>query len=240
MTRIGSKALSLLLMSLVGITVAGAVLAQDARPETDKTSPIALDPAAGSEIGFVYEAYLSPQQEGGEEEETPALIPPEFRSTAPSVPRNERTSQGHAVLEFTNDLSKAYVYLKIANVKVDDIVMLHLHCGLPGQLGPIIVDFSMMGSINSYLADGTLALEIKNEDITAVTAHIHSPIDAFTAGCPIVPSLPADKIKTIAGMKIVADQGQLYFNLHTKGQVYFGDMRGQFFPVALDADETNP
>ena len=39
------------------------------RPETELQSPIPLNPAAGSEIGLVFEAFLSPQQEGGEEEE---------------------------------------------------------------------------------------------------------------------------------------------------------------------------
>ena len=55
---------------------------------------------------------------------------------------------------------------------------------------------------------------------------------AFTAGCPIVQSLPLDKVKTIAGMALIAQQGELYFNLHTKGQTFFGDIRGQLQPVA--------
>ena len=38
------------------------------RPESTRTSPIALNPAAGSDIGAVFEAFLSPHQEGGEEE----------------------------------------------------------------------------------------------------------------------------------------------------------------------------
>jgi hypothetical protein len=201
------------------------------RPETDLQSPISLNPAAGSEIGLVFEAFLSPQQEGGEEEETPAFIPSQFRSTTPSTPRNQRTSRGHGVLEFTKDLSKAYVFLAIENVNVDDVVMLHIHCGRPGQLGPIIIDFAMAGNLATYLADGIMSVEITNEDITAVTSHVSSPIDAFTSGCPIVPDLPSEKVKTIAGMALIARQGELYFNLHTSGQVYFGDIRGQLLPV---------
>ncbi len=207
----------------------------EARPEHTGTSPIILNPAAGSEVGFVYQAFLSPHQEGGEEENTPALIPPVFRSTAPSVPRSERTSRGHAAIEFTNDLSKAYVYLAIENVNIEDINMLHLHCGRPGQLGPIIVDFSMAGNIQEYLADGMMSIEVTNADIEAVVAAIQSPIDGFTSGCPIITSNPLDKVKTIAGMELIARQGELYFNLHTKGQTYFGDMRGQFYLV--DAED---
>ncbi len=202
------------------------------RPESDLQSPIALNPSSGSEIGSVYEAFLSPQQEGGEEEDTPALIPPQFRSTTPSVPRNERTSRGHAVLEFTQDLSRAYVFLAVENVNPAEVVMLHLHCGRPGQLGPIIVDFSLAGNINSYLEDGVFALEITNEDIVAAASHGNSPIDAFTSGCPIVLDIPNDKVKTIAGLELIAREGEIYFNLHTSGQTYFGDIRGQFHAVS--------
>ena len=217
----------------------GVLLAQhdhatgDPRPESDQQSPIPLNPASGSDIGFVYEAFLSPQQEGGEEADTPMFVPPQFRSTAPSVPRNERTSRGHAVLEFTKDLSRAFVFLQVENVKPEDVVMLHLHCGLPGQLGPIIVDFSLAGNLQTYLADGKLSLELHNEDITAVTDNASlSPVDGFTLGCPIA-SIPTDKVKTIAGMKVIAEEGQIYFNLHTAGQTYFGDIRGQFSPVSV-------
>ncbi|MDX1992761.1 MAG: CHRD domain-containing protein [bacterium] len=206
----------------------------DPRPERETESVLPLNPAGGSEIGFVYEAYLSPQQEGGEEEDTPAFVPPQFRSTAPSVPRNERTSRGHAVIEFTRDLSRAYVHLAVENVNPADIVMLHLHCGRPGQLGPIIIDFGLIGNVQEYLADGTMRVEVHNEDITAVTDSAGlNPIDGFTLGCPIVPSVPNDKVKTIGGMQLIAEQGELYFNLHTAGQVYFGDIRGQFSRVDM-------
>jgi hypothetical protein len=231
------KYLLVLLMGILIFAPASFSAAQDhghsgaARPEREAASPIPLNPAAGSEVGFVYQAFLSPHQEGGEEEDTPALIPPVFRSTAPSVPRSERNSRGHAVIEFTNDLSKAYVYLAIENVNVEDIVMLHLHCGRPGQLGPIIVDFAMAGNIQEYLADGMMSVEITNADIEAVVAAIQSPIDGFTSGCPIIASNPLDKVKTIAGLELIARQGEIYFNLHTKGQTYFGDIRGQFYLV---------
>lgn len=229
-----AKIILLLILFATLLVLTGSILAQDnhaARPEIDRSSPIALNPAAGSESGAIYEAYLSPHQEGGEEEDTPSFVPPEFHSTAPSVPRNERTSRGHAVLEFTRDLSRAYVYLAVENVNPEDVVMLHLHCGRPGQLGPIIVDFGMAGNLTEYLSDGLFTLEITNEDIEAVTAHVDSPIGAFTLGCPIVPDIPNDKVKTIAGMELIAREGELYFNLHTKGQTYFGDIRGQFHLV---------
>jgi hypothetical protein len=227
------------LLCLAVLPLNGMTLAQEdhtPRPEIERASPIALSPAAGSEIGFVYEAYLSPHQEGGEEEEVPPLTPSQFRSTAPSVPRNERSSRGHAVIEFTNDLSRAYVHLAIENVNVDDIVMLHLHCGRPGQLGPILVDLSLIGNINDYLADGVLTVEVTNDDIVGTLGHSSGVVGAFTVGCPIVPTIPTDRVRTVGGMEQIARQGELYFNLHTKGQTFFGDIRGAFYLVETDED----
>lgn len=201
--------------------------AEGDRAELTAAGPIELDPSRGSEIGAVYEAFLSPHQEGGEEAETPALIPSVFKSTAPSVNRNDRMSRGHGVLSFTKDLSKAYVYVAIEGVDIEEIVMFHIHCGRPGQLGPILVDFALMGDLQEYWADNVLALEVTNADIVATTEQGEGVVGAFTAGCPIVAAAPLDKVKTVAGMETIAREGELYFNLHTKGQTFFGDIRGQ-------------
>jgi len=203
------------------------------RPESDRESPVPLNVEAGSEIGFIYQAFPSPQQEGGEEEDTPRLTPPQFRSTAPSTPREERTSRAHTVLEFTNDLSRAYLYVQLANVDPEEIVMFHLHCGRPGQLGPIIIDFGLMGDLQDYFEDGVLTIEITNADIEAVVDSGEGLVGAFANGCPIAPSIPAQKVTTIGGMEYIARQGELYFNLHTAGQTFFGDIRGAFYPVEM-------
>lgn len=205
--------------------------AEEPRVELTMESPIELNPSRGAEIGSLFEAFLSPHQEGGEEEETPALIPNIFKSTAPSVDRNDRRSRGHGVLAFTSDLSKAYVHVAIEGLDVEEIVMFHIHCGRPGQLGPILVDFALMGDLQEYWADNELHLEVTNADLVATADHGEGIVGAFTAGCPIVPAVPMDKVKTIAGMATIARQGELYFNLHTKGQTFFGDIRGQLQPV---------
>lgn len=201
------------------------------RAELSRPSPIELNPGKGQEIGSVFEAFLSPHQEGGEEEDTPALTPDTFKSTKPSVPRNERPSRGHGVLAFTNDLSKAFVYVAIEGVKTEDIVMFHIHCGRPGQLGPIIVDFALAGDLQAYWADDILALEITNEDLVAAANHGEGVVAAFTSGCPIIKTVPMDRVTTIAGMETIAREGELYFNLHTAGQVFFGDIRGKLQQV---------
>lgn len=201
------------------------------RPEIDMPSPIELDPSRGQEIGSVFEAFLSPHQEGGEEEDTPETVPDIFKSTQPSTLRDERSSRGHGVLSFTKDLSRAYVHIAIENVNPEDIVMFHIHCGKPGQLGPILINFALAGNINEYWADNVLTLELTNKDIEAVTEHATGVVGALTDGCPIVPTLPMDKVKTIAGMEAIAREGELYFNLHTAAQTFFGDIRGQLHQV---------
>ena len=220
------RILSLLCLSALCLTAAPA-LADEVAPRDG----ITLDPAAGSEIGRIYQAWLSPLQEGGEEADIPALVPDAFRSTAPSVNRNDRVSRGHGTLAITRDLGRAYAHVKIEGVNPADIVMFHIHCGLPGQLGPILVDLGHGTDLPTAFADGELSVEITNEDLVAVLDHSHGLIGAFTAGCPILPALPMDRVVTIAGLAQIAAEGELYFNLHTKGQVYFGDIRGQLAPL---------
>ncbi len=57
----------------------------------------------------------------------------------------------------------------------------------------------------------------------------HGVVGQFLTGCPVVAGMQ-DKVKTIAGMEHIARQGELYFNLHTYGQTYFGYMRGMVRP----------
>ncbi|MEM8652935.1 MAG: CHRD domain-containing protein [Pseudomonadota bacterium] len=199
--------------------------------EVPSVSGIALDANGGDEIGLVFESWLSPHQEGGEEEDTPSLVPAIFKSTAPSVNRNDRKSRGHGTLSFTKDLSKAYAHVAIEGVNIEDIVMFHIHCGKPGQLGPIIVDFGLDHDLAEIFADGEISVEITNDDIVATKEHGDGLVAAFTAGCPITLANPLDKVVTIAGMAQIALERELYFNLHTKGQTFFGDIRGQLYPV---------
>ena len=183
----------------------------------------------------MYESYIAPEQEGDDEENTPEMAPDVFKSTAPSVPRALRPSHGHGVLSFTNDLSEAYVHVAIEGVDPDEIVMWHIHCGKPGQLGPIIVDFGLKGDLSQYFEDGVFSMKITNEDIEANLDHAEGIVGAFTGGCPITLAVPLDKATTLAGMQTIAEEGELYFNLHTKGQTFFGDIRGKLQRVEIES-----
>jgi CHRD domain-containing protein len=198
----------------------------------------ALDPGRGKAIGLTFEAFLSPHQEPDEEENTPATTPQIFRSTAPSISRAQREAaghRGHGRLRFSNDLSRAFVDVRVEGVQTDAINMFHIHCGKPGILGPIIVDFALATDLKANIADGLFSVELTNEHIVKTAEHGHGVIGAFTMGC-VIPSLSLGtlkptKISTIAGMAQIAREGELYFNLHTTGQTYFGDMRGQIYPA---------
>ena len=190
---------------------------------------IVLDPTRGSQTGAVYQSWLSPHQEGGEEADTPKMVPKQFRSTTPSVDRNQRKSAGHGVLRFSRDLSRADVELQISGVDPKTITMFHIHCGKPGILGPIIVDFALKQDLYTAFPEGRFNAEIRNEDLVAVASHRHDGLIAFaTAGCPInKDGNPNERVKTVAGLAAIAREGELYFNMHTTGQNYFGEMRGQ-------------
>ncbi len=200
--------------------------------------PATLSPARGGEIGLSFESYLSPHQEPAEESATPRGTPAMFRSTAPSVSRNEREAaghRGHGTLRFTRDLSRAFVDVKIEGVTVDTINMFHIHCGKPGILGPILVDFSHSTDIVENFSGGAFSVEVTNADLVQTSEHGHGVVAAFANGCvipsPSLSGVKPSKVSTVAGMALLAAENELYFNLHTKGQTFYGDLRGQILAV---------
>lgn len=225
--------------SLWLVLLASSAVAADPPASTAKAVAPALDPAKGKEIGLVFEAYLTPHQEGDEETATPSSTPKQFRSTTPSLTRDQREAAGHRAhgqLRFTKDMSRAYVDVKIEGVDPKTVNLFHIHCGKPGILGPILVDFAQATDLQQNLADGTFSVEIKNEHIVKTAQHGHGAVAAFTMGC-ILPSLSLGsmkpvKVSTVAGMARLAMDGELYFNLHTTSQTYFGDLRGQIHPAS--------
>jgi len=103
-----------LIIQISAILLAG--ITQSMAQSVPSPDAIVLRPDAGREIGRIYQAWLTPLQQGGEEADTPALVPRAFRSTAPSVSRNARQSRGHATLAFTREQGRAYARVKIEGV----------------------------------------------------------------------------------------------------------------------------
>jgi hypothetical protein len=190
----------------------------------------AKDPASGATTFTVYEAYMSPAQEPGEESEIPKALEKSLGATAPSVPRESRKSRGYGQIRFAKDLSKAYVDVQITGVKAEDILMFHIHCGPPGVLGPIIVDFGESENPGKKLTEGKYSVELTNKNVQFVKDMPKGLKPALPEGCPAELGLPG-QMKTIAGLEYLARKGVLYFNLHTKGHTYYGEMRGQIYPA---------
>jgi hypothetical protein len=191
---------------------------------------MAKDPALGATTFTVYEAYMSPAQEPGEESEIPKALEKSLGATAPSTPRESRKSRGYGQLRFAKDLSKAYVDVEIQGVNPSDIVMFHIHCGPPGVLGPIMVDFGHHENPGKKLVNNKLSVELTNKDVVFVKDMPKGLKPSLPEGCPAELGLPG-QVKTIAGLESLAKKGVLYFNLHTKAHTYYGEMRGQIYPA---------
>lgn len=191
---------------------------------------LAKDPASGATTYTVYEAYLSPAQEPGEESEIPKVLEKSLGATAPSTPREARKSRGYGQIRFAKDLTKAYVDVEIQGVNAGDILMFHIHCGPPGVLGPIIVDFGESESPAKKLANGKMTLELTNKNVLFVKDMPKGLKPSLPESCPADLGFLA-QTKTIAGLEYLARKGVLYFNLHTKAHTYYGEMRGQLYPA---------
>ena len=223
---------------------AAAAPAAQASASPTPAPAVRLDPGRGKEVGPVFEAWLSPWQEGDEEENTPRSTPAKFRSTTASQSRAQREAAGHrahGMLRFSNDLSRAWVDVRVEGVDLSAVNMFHIHCGRPGILGPILVDFSLATDLKQNLADGTFSVELTDEDIVNTAKAGEGLVGVATMGCTIPsPSLGSTapvKTSTIAGMAQLARAGELYFNLHTTGQTYFGDLRGQIHAAEAAAGQ---
>ncbi|MEW6730712.1 MAG: CHRD domain-containing protein [Acidobacteriota bacterium] len=186
----------------------------------------------------MFDTFLSPHQESNEEENTPSSVPQQFRSTTTSLTRDQREAaghRGHGQIRFSKDLSRAYVDVRIEGIDASTINMFHIHCGKPGILGPILVDFALVTDLQKDFSDGLLSVELKNEHIAKTAKQGEGVQGAFTMGCviqsPSLESLKPAKVLTIAGMAQLAQECELYFNLHTTGQTYYGDIRGQIYPT---------
>jgi hypothetical protein len=190
----------------------------------------AKDPALGATTFTVYEAYMSPSQQPGEESETPKALQSSLGATAPSTLRENRKSKGYGQLRFAKDLSKAYVDVEIQGVNAADIIMFHIHCGPPGVLGPIIVDFGESESPSKKLAEGKLSMELTNKNVVFVKDMPKGLKTTLPESCPVEPGF-LTQAKTIASLEYLARKGVLYFNLHTKAHTYYGEMRGQIYAV---------
>ncbi|MEG4119668.1 CHRD domain-containing protein [Microcoleus sp. N9_B4] len=116
----------------------------------------------GERSATKYEAFLSPQQEPGEAIDSDA--------------------QGYGKITFPKNLSSAKVDVQMSGVAPSEITGFHIHCGPPGVLGPIVLDFGQFGTFDKTIVDGKFSAVVTNENITL----IDSPPD-LPEGVPRIP-----------------------------------------------------
>ena len=199
---------------------------------TAPSSPLE-NPSVGNTSFTVYEGFMSPPQQPGEETDAPKLLSKALGldSTAVAVPREQRKSIGHGRLRFNRSLSRAYVDVEIEGVNPEDIMMFHVHCGPPGILGPIIVDLGDFGNLSKTFVNGKLSVELSNKNITYIKDMPHGLKPALPESCPAELGFLPTQAMTIASLEYLARKGVLYFNLHTKAHSFYGEMRGQIYGV---------
>src|SRR5690606_29813912 len=100
----------------------------------------------------------------------------------------------------------------------------------PGVLGPIIVDLGDIESPAKSLGDGKLSVELSNKNITFIK-DMKGLKPSLPESCPAELGFIPSQAKPIASLEYLARKGVLYFNLHTKAHTYYGEMRGQIYPV---------
>jgi len=154
-----------------------------------------------------FEAFLS-----GEQEFTP---PCSGLGNPPCGVVTDTTAR--FTLRVNRDFSEAHFRLVVHNGV--QVTQAHLHCGRPGQNGPIVVFLfpdtppaSPGIDINGELAEGTLT----NADFTEVNA---TPDCSAAIGRPV---------NNLASLAVAARDGLIYANVHTAAHGS-GEARGQLF-----------
>lgn len=166
-----------------------------------------------------YEAYLHPAQE------------PDTKLTT--------SARGYGRLKFPVNLSSGSVEVQLSGIDPAKVTAFHIHCGTPGVLGPIIVNFGQYGDFQKTIANDHFSANVTNDKLTFVKQPPIPPnlfSGKFTLplpeGCPSDINFPVQQVNTVAGLDALARKGALYFNLHTVGHEFFGELRGQIYPVA--------
>lgn len=164
-----------------------------------------------------YEGYLHPAQEPD-----PAL---------------QSQANGYGRLSFPKNLSAGKIDVQMVGIDPANITAFHIHCGSPGVLGPIVVNFDQFGEFKKTIVNGRLSASLNNKGLTFVKqpppppSLSSAPKLPLPEGCPSDINFPVQQVNTIAGLESLARKGALYFNVHTKGHEFYGELRGQIYPV---------
>lgn len=160
-------------------------------------------------VTFDLNARLSGAQE---------VTPPD----APTTPSLGVTTQatGDVQVKVAEDLSSLAFVLNVNNGT--GVTQAHLHCGRPGENGPVVVFLSPLNAegqdVNGQLAQGT----ITNQQIEA--------------GAEACEELIGRPVLNVASLTAAAFDGLIYANVHTLANTE-GEVRGQLIPGDDDTSE---
>lgn len=150
----------------------------------------------------------------GAQEVTPPDTP-----TTPSPGVTTETT-GDVQVRVAEDLSSFAFVLNVDNGS--GVTQAHLHCGRPGENGPVVVFLSPLNAegqdVNGMLAEGT-----------RTNQHIE-------AGAEACEELIGRPVRNIASLTAAAFDGLIYANVHTATNPA-GEVRGQLVPADSDDSE---
>lgn len=150
----------------------------------------------------------------GAQEVTPPDAP-----TTPS-PGVTTAATGDVQVRVTEDLSSFEFVLNVNNGT--GVTQAHLHCGRPGQNGPVVVFLSPLNAqgqdVNGLLAEGT---------------RTNQQIETGAEGCEALIGRP---VRNVASLTAAAFEGLIYANVHTLANPA-GEVRGQLIPADDDTSE---
>ncbi len=172
-----------------------------------------LLPWSASNSQEVVTLDLSARLSGAQE-----VTPPD----APTTPSPGVTTQttGDVVVRVAEDLSSFAFVLNVNNGT--GVTQAHLHCGRPGQNGPVVVFLSPLNAegqdVNGLLAEGK---------------RTNADIEAGAEECEALIGRP---VRNVASLTAAAFDGLIYANVHTIANPA-GEVRGQLIPADDDAED---
>ena len=164
-------------------------------------------PLAASEAGEDYYTFDLQARLSGEQEVTPPAAP-----TIPSL-GVITDAKARVQIQVERDLSSFRFRLVVRNG--NDVTQAHLHCGRPGQNGPVVVFLS--------------ALNAEGQDVNGLLAHGTRRNEHIEPGAAACEELIGRPINNIASLAAAAFDGLIYANVHTV-QNPAGEVRGQLIP----------
>lgn len=188
-------------------------------------------------VSLMFEGLPASVHAQAQAQPTPTAGPPTSYIGYPSSAQEPNNAAGTTasaigIIQFDPYLTQAQITFYLTGLDPSQITAFHLHCGLPSQLGPLVVNFNIFGDFTQTFNNGVFAVTLNDGDIEEQVWPINK--NKLPKAC-LANSIGPAPTTTIAGLDALAREGQLYFNVHTgsgKDPTFvYGLIRGQIYPV---------